>query len=58
MIDGCHEFLNGTMSCDKCEYGDWTQAEINEREDMMREDECGCHGGCGYCLMLESRSYK
>jgi hypothetical protein len=30
-----------------------------ETQGIWKEpDECGCHGGCGYCLMLESRSYK
>ncbi len=58
MIDGCHEMMVGGDVCDKCMYGEWTQRELEEREDLFRIDECGCRAGCEWCLCVETRSVR
>ncbi len=58
MIDGCHELMNCTEICDKCMFGEWTQTELNEREDMKLFEQgssCHCMGGCEWCLCVEPR---
>jgi hypothetical protein len=60
MIDGCHELNNLSEICDKCMYDEWTEGDLIECKAALQEsiNECGCSGGCWWCLDVEVRSFR
>jgi hypothetical protein len=62
MIDGCHELANLEEMCDKCMFGEWKgdtlrecKADLHGSYDFEYGPECGCSGGCSWCLDVEAR---
>ncbi len=59
MQDGCHELMNLDEICDKCMYGEWKDGELRQCKAALQEaNECGCVGGCWWCLEVEARSFR
>lgn len=61
IIDRRHEMQIGGYLCNKCWYGEWTQEELKELEEITNKSEisnCGCSNGCYNCLDIEARSFK
>lgn len=60
MLDGCHELMNLDEICDKCMYGEWKDGELRQCKATLQEDanQCGCSGGCWWCLDVEARSFR